>query len=585
MQLWWGNAFGIQTTNAQPMKIAATEALWNTQQPASFSLFQIGGFTKSDQTPSFSIEIPGLLSYLATGSFQGKVVGLNQNQEKQVAQHGPGNYMPQVELEYWCMRVMAYLGGLMLLIALWGGWLLWRKKLEQAKWFQRTATGAIVVPFLACFGGWILTETGRQPWIVYGLQKTADAVSPSSTTTKVAFSLGVFLALYTGARDRRLLSDAPLRTARSARDRRRRGRSGARPGAQLLMQTAWFWILFVLWSLYFVTEGFDFGVGMLLPILGRSEDDRRTMIQSIGPVWDGNEVWLVIAGAATFAAFPAWYATMFSGFYVALLLLLVFLITRIVSFEWRGKAESAAWRGFWTWVNAIASLAIPLIWGIALSSLLHGVPISSAQEYTGTFWDLFTPYTVVAGLAFVLLFALHGAVYLGLRTSGDLRARAGQWAALLAVPAALGGAAFLIWTLVVGIDKNDKSVFPGIVVVVLAAAAALAAVVLTRRRREGAAFVATAATIVLAVATLFTALVSPRDGLIDELRRQPHHDELLVGPLHTRRDQHLHARPAAGHPALPELGLPRLPRATRPGETGVEPRRVAGSKRREEPTT
>jgi cytochrome d ubiquinol oxidase subunit I len=198
VQLWWGNAFGIQTTNAQPMKIAATEALWNTQQPASFSLFQIGGFTKSDQTPSFSIEIPGLLSYLATGSFQGKVVGLNQNQEKQVAQHGPGNYMPQVELEYWCMRVMAYLGGLMLLIALWGGWLLWRKKLERAKWFQRTATGAIVVPFLACFGGWLLTETGRQPWIVYGLQKTADAVSPSSTTTKVAFSLGVFLALYTG---------------------------------------------------------------------------------------------------------------------------------------------------------------------------------------------------------------------------------------------------------------------------------------------------------------------------------------------------------------------------------------------------
>ena len=201
------------------------------------------------------------------------------------------------------------------------------------------------------------------------------------------------------------------------------------------MQTNWFWILFVLWSLYFVTEGFDFGVGMLLPILGRSEDDRRTMIQSIGPVWDGNEVWLIIAGAATFAAFPAWYATMFSGFYVALLLLLVFLITRIVSFEWRGKVASAAWRSLWTWVNAIASLAIPLIWGIALSSLLHGVPVSSAQEYTGSFWDLFTPYTVVAGLAFVLLFALHGAVYLALRTSGDLLARAERWAAWTAVPA------------------------------------------------------------------------------------------------------------------------------------------------------
>jgi cytochrome d ubiquinol oxidase subunit I len=197
VQLWWGNAFGIQTTKAQPMKIASTEALWNTEEPAAFSIFQIGGFTQSSPTPSFSIEIPGLLSYLATGSFHGTVVGLNQNQKQQVAKHGPGNYMPQIELEYWSMRVMAYLGGLMLLIAVWGGWLLWRKKLEHAKWFQRTAMGAIVVPFLACFGGWILTETGRQPWIVYGLQKTADAVSPTSTTAKVAFSLSVFVLLYT----------------------------------------------------------------------------------------------------------------------------------------------------------------------------------------------------------------------------------------------------------------------------------------------------------------------------------------------------------------------------------------------------
>jgi cytochrome d ubiquinol oxidase subunit II len=272
------------------------------------------------------------------------------------------------------------------------------------------------------------------------------------------------------------------------------------------MQTAWFWILFVVWSLYFVTEGFDFGVGMLLPVLGRSEQDRDTMLETIGPFWDGNEVWLVIAGAATFAAFPVWYATMFSGFYVALLLLLVLLITRIVSFEWRGKAQSGTWRSVWTWVNAIASVGIPLIWGIAFSSLLHGVPVSSAQEFTGTFWDLFTPYTVVSGLALVLLFALHGAVYLSLRTSGELRARAQQLATRVAVPAALGGAAFLIWTLLVGIDQNDKSIFPGIVLVVLAAAAGVAAVALTRRRREGLAFAATAATVLLALATLFTEL-------------------------------------------------------------------------------
>ncbi len=272
------------------------------------------------------------------------------------------------------------------------------------------------------------------------------------------------------------------------------------------MQTTWFWILCALWSLYFVTEGFDFGVGMLLPVLGRSEGDRHTMIRAIGPFWDGNEVWLIIAGAATFAAFPVWYATMFSGYYIAFLLLLVLLIVRVISFEWRGKAESARWRAVWTWLNTTASFGIPLIWGIGLSSLLHGVPISSEQEFTGTFWDLFTPYTVVAGVAFVLLFALHGAVYLTLRTTGDLHRRAVGTAGRIAVPAALVGAVFLGWTLYVGIDKNDQDIFPGIVLVALAAGTAIGAVILNHVRREMLAFAATAATIVLAVVLLFTEL-------------------------------------------------------------------------------
>ncbi len=285
-----------------------------------------------------------------------------------------------------------------------------------------------------------------------------------------------------------------------------RRRAGPDAGAELLMQTTWFWILCGLWSLYFVTEGFDFGVGMLLPVLGKSTEDRDTMLRAIGPFWDGNEVWLVIAGAATFAAFPIWYATMFSGFYVAFVLLLALLIVRVVSFEWRGKAESTGWRTAWTWVNTSAAVGIPLIWGIGLSSLLHGLPISSEQEFTGTFWDLFTPYTVVAGIAFVALFAFHGAVYLTLRTTGNLHARAGSLARMLSVPAVVLAAALLIWTLAVGIDKNDQDVFPGVVLVVLAAVAAVAAAVLVRRHREGGAFAATAATIVLAVILLFTEL-------------------------------------------------------------------------------
>ncbi len=148
------------------------------------------------------------------------------------------------------------------------------------------------------------------------------------------------------------------------------------------------------------------------------------MFESIGPLWDGNEVWLVIAGGATFASFPVWYATMFSGFYLALLLILALLIVRVLSFEWREKAESAGWRAFWAWMNTIGSIGAPFLWGIALASLLHGTPIASDQTFAGGFGDLFSAYTVLAGIAICLLFALHGAVFLALRTLGDLRERA-----------------------------------------------------------------------------------------------------------------------------------------------------------------
>jgi cytochrome d ubiquinol oxidase subunit I len=196
VQLGVGSEFGVAVTDAQPMKIAATEALWDTEQPAGFSLFQIGGFTEDDQTPSFDIEIPGLLSFLATNSFDGQVVGINEIQRQYQREYGRGNYIPDVRLVYWSMRVMAYLGTLLVLLAVWGVWLLWRKKLEGAKWFQRAALVAIAFPFLANFAGWILTEAGRQPWVVYGLLKTEDAVSSTVSAWTVGLSLGVFVSLY-----------------------------------------------------------------------------------------------------------------------------------------------------------------------------------------------------------------------------------------------------------------------------------------------------------------------------------------------------------------------------------------------------
>src|SRR5262245_43894489 len=228
------------------------------------------------------------------------------------------------------------------------------------------------------------------------------------------------------------------------------------------LQEFWFILIAVLWAGYFLLEGFDFGVGMLLPFLPRDERERGQMFQTIGPVWDGNEVWLVTAGGATFAAFPSWYGTMFSGFYLALLLVLFFLIVRVVSFEWREKRESHAWRTVWMWANAGGSAGIALVWGIGLANLLQGVPLDSSGDFTGNFGDLFSAYTVFAGLTFILVFAFHGASFLTLRTTGDLCKRARTASRLLSIPAAAAGAAFLVWTIVVAVDNNDKDVFPPI---------------------------------------------------------------------------------------------------------------------------
>jgi cytochrome bd ubiquinol oxidase subunit I len=196
LQLVVGNRFGEAVTSAQSMKIAASEAQWDTCQPCGFSLIQFGGFTKQDPTPSFSITIPRLLSYMATGSFSGQVQGLNQLQEQEQRTYGRGNYMPNVRVIYWSMRVMAYAGMLMFLVAVVGGWLYRRRKLATARWFSWTAIGAIAFPYIAATAGWVLTEMGRQPWIVQGLLLTAKANSPSVSTTWIGISLGVFVTLY-----------------------------------------------------------------------------------------------------------------------------------------------------------------------------------------------------------------------------------------------------------------------------------------------------------------------------------------------------------------------------------------------------
>ena len=190
-----GSQLGVIETRYQPMKIAAAEAQWETCQPCSFSAFQIGG-GNNDQDPTKVIAIPHLLSMLATLSWNGEVTGLNELQAQYEQQYGPGNYVPNVFVQYWSMRVMAYLGTAIVLLSLWGAWLLHRRRLTESKWFQRAAIWAVFTPFVMNTAGWLLTENGRQPWIVQGLMKTADGVSPSVSTTEIWISLAVFALLY-----------------------------------------------------------------------------------------------------------------------------------------------------------------------------------------------------------------------------------------------------------------------------------------------------------------------------------------------------------------------------------------------------
>ncbi|MCY7396543.1 MAG: cytochrome d ubiquinol oxidase subunit II, partial [Nocardioides sp.] len=206
------------------------------------------------------------------------------------------------------------------------------------------------------------------------------------------------------------------------------------------LAVVWFVLIAVLWAGYLVLEGFDFGVGMLLPFLDRDasgvHDDRRrrVLINTIGPVWDGNEVWLLVAGGATFAAFPEWYATLFSGFYLPLLLILVALIVRGVAFEWRGKVDDHRWRGRADVAIVVGSWVPALLWGVALANIVRGVPIDADKQFTGTLLTLLNPYALLGGLTTLLLFALHGALFLALKTSGEVRADAGRLAARRSAP-------------------------------------------------------------------------------------------------------------------------------------------------------
>lgn len=264
-----------------------------------------------------------------------------------------------------------------------------------------------------------------------------------------------------------------------------------------MLHDIWFTLIAVLWIGYFVLEGFDFGVGILLNFLGRSETERRALINTIGPVWDGNEVWVLTAGGATFAAFPYWYATLFSGFYVALFLILVALIVRNVAFEYRSKREDSPWRRAWDWLIFFGSAVPALLWGVAFANIVGGVPIDKAGNYTGNLFTLLNPYGLIGGVVTFALFTTHGAAYIALKTEGELRARANTLILYTGLVAAVAAVVFLAWT------QISHAVAGSLVASAAAAIALLAALAANRAGREGWAFVATGVTIALAVVALF----------------------------------------------------------------------------------
>lgn len=262
----------------------------------------------------------------------------------------------------------------------------------------------------------------------------------------------------------------------------------------------WFWIVAFFFVGYFVLDGFDFGVGMTMPFLAKDDTDRRVMINTIGPVWDLNETWVIVAGASLFAAFPEWYATLFSGFYLALLLILLALIARGVSFEYRHQRPESQWKAWFDGMIIVGSAVPALLWGVAFANIVQGVPLDADHNYIGTLFDLLNPYALLGGLTTLLLFFTHGAVFVALKTEGELRARAKRLASRAGVITVVVAAAFLVWT---GLAQASVWFW---ILAAIAAVALVAAVLANVRGAEGVAFTLMAATIATAVLALFAAL-------------------------------------------------------------------------------
>jgi cytochrome d ubiquinol oxidase subunit II len=271
------------------------------------------------------------------------------------------------------------------------------------------------------------------------------------------------------------------------------------------LNTLWFILITVLFTGFFILEGFDYGVGILLPFLGKKDNERRAIINTIGPVWDGNEVWMITAGGAMFASFPHVYATLFSGFYLALVLMLLALIIRGVAFEFRSNRENPTWRNAWDWAIFFGSLLPALLWGITIGNLMRGFAIDGDMNYYGGLLPLLNPYSLLGGLVFVGLFIMHGGSFLSLKTGGEIAERAKKAAFFGWIGGGILTVAFLVWTFF-ATDILNKPGLNGIIPAILAAISLLATGWFLRKEQSGRAFLAGVFTIAFAVVMVFMGL-------------------------------------------------------------------------------
>ncbi|AXL13187.1 cytochrome d ubiquinol oxidase subunit II [Microbacterium foliorum] len=272
------------------------------------------------------------------------------------------------------------------------------------------------------------------------------------------------------------------------------------------MEYMWFWIVAFLFVGYFVLDGFDFGVGMSLPFLGKNDVSRRQVINTIGPIWDLNETWVIVAGACLFASFPEWYATLFSGFYLPLLLILLALILRGVSFEYRHQRESAQWKAGFDRMIVIGSAVPALLWGVAFGNIVQGVAIDANHIYVGGFFALLNPYALLVGATTLLLFFLHGVLFVALKTDGPVHEDARRLVKLAAGPTVLAAAGTVLWTIGIAWERDAPLMLMVVGCGLVAALALIGSVVFSLRGRDGRAFTAGAVSVASAVVMLFAAL-------------------------------------------------------------------------------